>query len=69
MQGNLPDENVIGKVLDAAVRAELKYKSIKKKRMDESIERMNRVIEARKEKEAADLAAAEKAESKSDTPT
>jgi hypothetical protein len=52
--GNLPDENVIEAVLDAAVRSEIKYKLEKKKRKEEAIERANAAIIAMKEKKRKD---------------
>lgn len=40
-EGDIPDENVLEVILDAAIRAELKYKKHLKKLKDDAIERAN----------------------------
>lgn len=45
MPGNLPDENIIASVLDAAIRAEQDYKLMKKQEQDEAVKRFRRAAE------------------------
>lgn len=45
MAGDLPDENIIMAVLDAAIGAELKYKAQLKKRKQEAIEKAKKAAE------------------------
>lgn len=67
--GDLPDENVIEAILDAAIRAEIKYKAERRKGKEEAIVRANKAIEARKEAQKKAAEAEEKAEKADDTPT
>ena len=55
--GDLADENIIGKVLDKAIASELKYKDSLKKKKADAIERAKKAAEAileRQKKEDAD---------------
>jgi hypothetical protein len=53
-EGDIADEDILQSILDAAIRAELKYKAERKKRKEEAIERANRFIQAKKEQEKKD---------------
>jgi hypothetical protein len=53
-EGDIPDEEVLEKILDAAVRAELKYKKELKKRKDDALEKANigaKIVEEQQKKE------------------
>lgn len=55
VNGDLPDENIIEAVLDAAIRSELKYKDEKKKRKEESLARSQKTIDAIHEAQKKEL--------------
>ena len=57
LPGDLPDENIVEAVLDAAIRSEIKYKEEKKKKKEESLSVADKVIskiEADRKKEIED---------------
>lgn len=58
--GDIADEDILQLILDAAIRAEIKYKADRKKRKEEAIERANRFIEAKKAQEKKELEIADK---------
>lgn len=64
MNGNIPDEAVLSKVLDAAISSEIKYKQLMKEKKESSIKRANDAIERlNKDKE---ISAKDNKESKED---
>jgi hypothetical protein len=48
-EGDIADENVIEKILDAAIRAEVKYREEKKRKKAEALERANKAMEVLQE--------------------
>jgi hypothetical protein len=55
IEGDLPDENIIEAVLDAAIRSELKYKEEKKKKKEEALARSDSAIKAIEDKKQEEL--------------
>lgn len=45
MSGDLPDENVISEVLDAAIASEIKYKELMKKKKEDALDRSKKAAE------------------------
>lgn len=73
IHGDIPDENVISSVLDAAIGAEVKYKNQLKKRKLDSLERAKKIAETmieEQDKKAEDDEEADEGEDQegSDTP-
>lgn len=63
LEGDLPDENVIEAVLDAAIRSEIKYKEDKKRKKEEGIARADAAINAINDQRQKELEELQEAQS------
>jgi hypothetical protein len=61
-EGDLPDEDIVERVLDAAIRSELKFKADLKKRKEDALSRANEGAKAVEEQQKRDSAPEEAGE-------